>query len=167
MGYLNVHIHQATQTLAYPVLKMANLKRTGIDRKGAVSFEDLVDLAKKNPDAKKAGAIVTFTGIVRGYTHEGKEVEKLEMQAYDELAEKALEKISAELRAKKGIADVIVHHLVGSFGVGEDLVYVVVLADSRRNAFSTAQEAVERYKKEVAVWKKEYLRNGSSYWAKE
>ena len=167
MGNLNVLIHQATQALTYPVHKMADLKRTGIDRKETVRFQDLVDLAKKNPDASKAGAIVTFTGIVRGYTHEGKEVDKLEMQAYDELAEKALEKISAELRVKKGVVDVIIHHLVGSFRVGEDLVYVVVLADSRRNAFSTAQEAVECYKKEVAVWKKEYLKDGSSYWVKE
>ena len=147
--------------------KMTELKRTSISQKGTVDLTQLIDLAKKNPDASKAGAIVTFTGIVRGYTHEGREVEKLEMQAYDELAEKALEKISAELRAKKGVVDAIVHHLVGSFDVGEDLVYVVVLADSRRNAFSTAQEAVERYKKEVAVWKKEYLKNGSSYWVKE
>ena len=146
---------------------MTEPRHTGIARKGTVSFQALFNLAKKNPEASKAGAIVTFTGIVRGYTHEGKEVEKLEMQAYDELAEKALEQISRELCIKKGVVDVIIHHLVGSFGVGEELVYVVVLADSRKTAFTTAQEAVERYKKEVAVWKKEYLKDGSSYWAKE
>ena len=167
MDNLNLLIYQATQVVTSPVREMTELKRTGIDHKGTVRFQDLFDLAMKNPQASKAGAIVTFTGIVRGYTHEGKEVEKLEMQAYDELAEKALGQISNELCAKKGVVDVIIHHLVGSFGVGEDLVYVVVLADSRKNAFSTAREAVERYKKEVAVWKKEYLKDGSSYWVKE
>jgi len=146
---------------------MTELKRTGIDRKGTLRFQDLLELAKKNPDAKRAGAMVTFTGIVRGYTHEGKEVERLEMQAYDELAEKALDEIQVELRSRRGVVDVIIHHLVGSFGVGEDLVYVLVLADSRRNAFSAAEEAVEAYKKRVAVWKKEYLKNGSSYWIRE
>lgn len=146
---------------------MTRLKSTGIDPKGTVLFQELLELAKRNPEASRAGAIVTFTGIVRGYTHQGKEVEKLEIHAYNEIAEKALEEISAELRSRKGVVDVIIHHLVGTFNVGEDLVYVIVTADSRRNAFSTAEAAVEAYKKRVAVWKKEYLKDGSSYWVKE
>lgn len=146
---------------------MVEHKRTGIDRKGTVSLLDLLELARKKPDAPRAGAIVTFTGIVRGYTHDGKKVEKLELEAYDELADKALEKISTDLRARSGVVDVLIHHLVGTFSVGEDLVYVVVSADSRENAFSTAREAVERYKKEAAVWKKEYLADGTSQWVEE
>ena len=146
---------------------MAELRSTGIDRKGTVSLEDLICLARKNPEAWKAGAIITFTGIVRGETHSGEGVEKLELEAYDELAEKALEKISSDLRANKGVVDVLIHHLVGTFDIGEDLVYVVVLADSRERGFTAAREAVERYKKEVAVWKKEYLADGSSRWLGE
>jgi len=146
---------------------MVELKRTGIDRKGEVSLQDLLELARKNPDTSRAGAIVTFSGIVRGYTHDGKKVEKLELEAYDELAEKALEKISSDLRSRRGVVDVLIHHLVGTFSIGEDLVHVVVLADSRENAFSTAREAVERYKKEAAVWKKEYLADGTSQWISE
>jgi molybdopterin synthase catalytic subunit len=143
---------------------VVELKRTGIDVKGTVSLSDLLDLARKNTEAHSAGAIVTFTGIVRGYTHSGEEVRKLELEAYDELAEKALEKISSDLRTRKGVVDVLIHHLVGTFDIGEDLVYVIVLADSRENAFITAREAVERYKKEAAVWKKEYLDDGTSKW---
>ena len=143
------------------------LKSTGIDRKGTVSLLDVLELARRNPEAARAGAIVTFTGIVRGYTHQGQGVEKLELEAYDELAEKSLEDISSDLRARPGVVDVLIHHLVGTFSIGEDLVYVVVLADSRENAFKTAREAVERYKKETAVWKKEYLSDGTSDWVKE
>jgi len=146
---------------------LVQLRSTGIDRKGTVSLEDLISLARKNPEARRAGAIVTFTGIVRGQTHNGESVDKLEMEAHTELAEKALEKISSDLREKKGVVDVLIHHLVGTFNVGEDLVYVVVLADSRERGFTTAREAVERYKKEVAVWKKEYLTDGSSRWIGE
>jgi molybdopterin synthase catalytic subunit len=146
---------------------MGELKRTGIDKKGTVSLLDLLELVRRNPGISRAGAIVTFSGIVRGYTHDRKKVEKLELEAYDELAEKALEKISSDLRTKPGVVDVLIHHLVGTFSIGEDLVYVVVLADSRENAFSTAREAVERYKKEAAVWKKEYLADGTYQWAKE
>jgi molybdopterin synthase catalytic subunit len=146
---------------------LVQLRRTGIDRKGTVSLEDLIGLARKNPEAYKAGAIVTFTGIVRGQTHSGESVDKLELEAHNELAERALEKISSDLRANEGVVDVLIHHLVGAFDVGEDLVYVVVLADSREGGFTTAREAVERYKKEVAVWKKEYLADGSSRWIGE
>lgn len=146
---------------------MVELKRIGIDRKGEVRLEDLLQLARRSPEASRAGAIVTFSGIVRGYTHEGKKVEKLELEAYDELAEKALEKISSDLRSRPGVVDVLIHHSVGAFSVGEDLVYVVVLADSRENAFSTAREAVERYKKEAPLWKKEHLADGTSHWVEE
>lgn len=146
---------------------LIQFKRTGIDRKGEVSLFDLIEFARKNPKANQAGAIVTFTGIVRGYSHQDKEVESLELEAYDALAEKALEKISLELCARKGVVDVLIHHLVGTFHVGEDLVHVIVLADSRENAFITAREAVERYKKEVAVWKKEYFADGTSRWVRE
>ena len=146
---------------------MVLLKRTGIDQKGEVHLVDLIELAKKNPEARRAGAVVTFTGIVRGYTHEGLEVDRLEMEAYNELAEKALERISTDLKGRLGVVDVLIHHFVGTFGIGEELVHVVVLADSRKNAFATAQEAVERYKKEVAIWKREFLRDGTSHWVTE
>lgn len=145
-------------------MSLVQLRSTGIDRKGTVSLEDLIGLARNNKEAHRAGAIVTFTGIVRGQTYEGESVDKLEMEAHNEFAEKALEEISSDLRKNKGVVDVLIHHLVGTFDVGEDLVYVVVLADSRERGFTTAREAVERYKKEAAVWKKEYLKDGSSRW---
>ena len=109
-------------------------------------------MVKENPEISKSGAIVTFTGIVRGVTHDGKEVEKLELEAYDELAEKMLTKICDELRAKSGIVDVLIHHLTGVFMVGEDMVYVVVAGSSRNDVFPILIEAVERYKHEVAIW---------------
>ena len=146
---------------------MGTLKRTGVDRKGTISLFDVLELARRNPEVARAGAIVTFTGMVRGYTHQGQGVEKLELEAYDDLAEKSLEKISSDLRARPGVVDVLIHHLVGTFSIGEDLVYVVALADSRDNAFRTAREAVERYKKETAVWKKEYLSDGTSDWVRD
>ena len=143
---------------------MADIKRSGISRKGTVSLQDLLNLAKSNPNLKKGGAIATFTGIVRGYTHEGKIVEKLEVEACEEEASKALVEISEELRLSQGVIDVLIHHLVGEFYVGEDLVYVVTIGKSRKDAFKALELAVEKYKKTAEIWKKEYLRDGTSYW---
>ena len=102
---------------------MLNIKRTGIDNKGTISLPDLIAFARQNPGIDESGAIATFTGIVRGYTHDGEQVEKLELEAYEEVAEKTLEKISDELRIKSGIVDVFIHLLKGTFSVGEEIVY--------------------------------------------
>ena len=143
---------------------MGNLKRTGVSRKGEISLQNILNLVRDKPELKRGGAIVTFTGIVRGYTHEGKEVQKLEVEAHLEEANKALAKISEALCTKPGVVDVIIYHLTGEFYVGEDLVYVVVVGKSRKDAFQALEEAVERYKTEATIWKKEYLRDGTSRW---
>jgi molybdopterin synthase catalytic subunit len=146
---------------------MKNIKRTGIGKKGMLSLQDLINFAKKNPKSDEVGAIATFTGVVRGYTHEGDNVEKLELEAYEEVAEHTLQTISDELRRKPGIVDVLIHHLIGTFTIGEEMVYVVVTGRSRKEVFSTLITAVERYKHEVPLWKKEYLKDGKSYWISE
>ncbi len=146
---------------------MENIKRTGIGKKGMLSLQDLINFAKKNPKSDEVGAIATFTGVVRGYTHEGDNVEKLELEAYEEVAEHTLQTISDELRRKPGIVDVLIHHLIGTFTIGEEMVYVVVTGRSRKEVFSTLITAVERYKHEVPLWKKEYLKDGKSYWISE
>lgn len=146
---------------------MVDINRVGISRKSTVSLQDLLSLAKRNPDLKKGGAIAAFTGIVRGYTHDGKEVQKLEIEASEDEASKALAEISEELRARPGVIDVLIHHLIGEFEVGEDLVYVVVIGKSRKDAFQALEEAVDRYKKKAEIWKKEYLKDGTSYWISE
>ena len=144
---------------------MAKIKRAGIEKKGEISLEDLLALVKNNPELSKSGAIATFTGVVRGFTRDGAKVEKLELEAYNEAAEKTLNKICDELKKKPGIVEVLIHHLTGTFLVGEDIVYVVIAGASRKDVFSTLIEAVERYKHEAAIWKKEYLKDGTSRWA--
>ena len=146
---------------------MVEIRRVGISRKGTISLQDILNIARSNSNLKKGGAIATFTGIVRGYTHGGKKVVKLKVEACEDEARKALTEISEELRARPGVIDVLIHHLVGEFYVKEDLVYVVVIGKSRRDAFQALEEAVERYKKKAEIWKKEYLGDGTSYWITE
>ena len=64
-----------------------------------------------------------------------------------------------------------IHHLLGEFKVGEELVYVSVTRTHRSNVFPVLQEAVESYKKKVPIFKKEYIVNKESkmksYWVSE
>ncbi|MFH0748326.1 MAG: molybdenum cofactor biosynthesis protein MoaE [Candidatus Bathyarchaeota archaeon] len=146
---------------------MGQIRRIGISQKGTIALQDLLSFIRQNPDLKKGGAIATFTGIVRGYTHDGKKVAKLEVEASEDEAFKTLTAISKELRSRPGVIDVLIHHLVGEFFVGEDLVYVVVVGKSRSDAFQALEHAVDQYKQIAEIWKKEYLDDGTSFWVSE
>jgi len=126
-----------------------------VHEKGTFSVSDLLGNTRKSVNFEKAGAIALFIGVARGETLEGEKVQKLTLEAYEEKANEVLTKICTELSRKTGIVDVQIHHLLGEFDVGEDLVYVLVAGSHRKDVFSVLQEAVERYKSEVPVFKKE------------
>jgi len=145
--------------------------QTRVHEKGKFSFLDMIKSTKNQPNFKKAGAIALFIGLVRGETLKGDKVQKLELEAYEEKANEILASICNDLKKKQGIVDVQIHHLLGEFSVGEDLVYVLVAGAHRRNVFPVLEEAVERYKKEAPIFKKEYITDEkgktTAYWATE
>jgi molybdopterin synthase catalytic subunit len=143
----------------------------GIHKKGELTLSELLKFIKEQADFRKAGAIAIFIGVVRGETVDGENVEQLELEAYEEEANKILGGICEELKKREGVVDVQIHHFVGEFSVGEDLVYIVVAGSHRGNVFGVLQEAVERYKHEAPVFKKEHIVNKTgvkeSYWVSE
>jgi molybdopterin synthase catalytic subunit len=143
----------------------------GVHEKGTFSVLDLLNNAKKNENYEKAGAIALFIGVVRGENLEGEKVQKLTLEAYEEKANEVLTKICEELSKKKGIVDVQIHHLLGEFNVGEEIVYVSVAGSHRTDVFPVLREAVERYKNEAPVFKKEQIADAKGaadeYWVSE
>ena len=143
----------------------------GVHGKGTFSAQDTINNIKKDPNYYKAGAIGLFIGVVRGETLEGEKVEKLELEAYEEKANQVLAKICDDLKQKPGIVNVQIHHLLGEFNIGDDLVYVAVAGSHRTDIFPVLREAVERYKREAPVFKKEQIVNekgsSSQYWVSE
>ena len=143
----------------------------GIHKKGEFTLSELLKSVKERSDFHGAGAIATFVGVVRGETLEGEDVTGLELEAYEEQANKVLGGICGELKKREGVVDVQIHHFVGKFTVGEDLVYVVVAETQKKNVFGVLQEAVERYKSETPVFKKEHIvdEEGAkeAYWVSE
>ncbi len=147
------------------------MKYIGIHKKGELTLSQLLKSVKERADFPKAGALALFIGVVRGETLGGENVERLELEAYEEEANRILGRICEELKERDGVIDVQIHHFVGEFSVGEDLVYVVVAGAHRENVFAVLREAVERYKHETPVFKKEHIvaKTGSpeSYWVSE
>jgi molybdopterin synthase catalytic subunit len=151
---------------------VANLTKTvGVHQKGSISLLDIINKTKSKPAFREAGAIAVFVGVVRGKTLKGEKVQKLELQAYQEKANEVLNKICDDLKKKPGIVDVQIHHLLGEFHVGEDIVYVVVAGSHREDVFPVLEEAVERYKKDAPIFKKELVTTAKgekrAYWLEE
>lgn len=145
--------------------------QAGVHGKGTFSLLDTLKSVKDEPDFKKAGALAIFVGVVRGETTKSERVEKLEVEAYEEQANRIINRICRDLKKEKGITEVQIHHFLGSFEVGEDLVYVLVAGAHRHDVFPVLEAAVDRYKKEVPIFKKEYITDKAgmteSYWVSE
>lgn len=145
--------------------------QAGVHAKGTFSLEDALKSIRGEIDFRKAGAIAIFVGVVRAETPKGDVVQKLTLEAYEEKADEVLSQIRMDLMKRKGIVDVQIHHLLGKFAVGEDMVYVLVAGSHRKDVFPVLEEAVERYKKEAPIFKKEFITTekgeGASYWVEE
>ncbi|MGB9676342.1 MAG: molybdenum cofactor biosynthesis protein MoaE [Candidatus Bathyarchaeales archaeon] len=145
--------------------------KAGVHEKGEISITDIIRKAKNSCDFQKVGAIALFIGVVRGENERGEKVQKLRLEAYEEKANETLSAICNDLKKKPGIVDVQIHHLLGEFSVGEDLVYVLVAGSHRKEVFAVLEEAVERYKKEAPIFKKEYVADEkgkvTAYWTTE
>ena len=145
--------------------------KAGVHERGTLTISNLLENTRKNPDFHKVGAIATFIGVVRGETKEGEIVKELELEAYKEKADEVLESICRELQAIEGIIDVQIHHFTGKFHVGEELVYVLVAGSHRSHVFPVLEKAVERYKKEAPIFKKETITDKmglvKSHWTSE
>jgi MoaE-MoaD fusion protein len=104
-------------------------------------------LAERVRDAR-AGAVVTFSGVTR-------EVERLEYEAYAEMAEERMAAIAAEAVERHGLCAAAVEHRVGDVPRSEPSVIVAVSAPHRGEAFAGAREIIDRVKAEAPIWKKE------------
>ena len=132
------------------------MKRAGVHQKGTFSMFDMITDLKNRKNFDKAGAFTMFVGVVRGRNEKNENVQELEIQAYEEKADGVLAEICNDLKKKPGIVDVQIHHMLGKFNVGEDLVYVLVAGSHRQDIYPVLQEAVERYKHQAPIFKKEH-----------
>ena len=109
-----------------------------------------------------AGAIATFVGTTRAHSR-GREVVRLEYEAYEGMAEAEMERIADELRARHDVIDVAIHHRVGPVEIGETSVVIAVSAAHRAAAFDACRAAIDTLKQTVPLWKKELYVGGEEW----
>lgn len=116
--------------------------------------------------SEKAGCIVTFEGIVR-ITNNKREVVSLELETYEPMAVKELQKIMSEAMNQWELSDLVITHRIGKLDVGETIVLIAVSAPHRMEAFLACQYCIDELKKRVPLWKKEIFADGEAWVERE
>jgi molybdopterin synthase catalytic subunit len=105
------------------------------------------------------GAVVTFEGTVRNNT-KGRRTLYLDYECYESMALKMMNQIAHDLAAAHDVCQVAMVHRLGRMLIGEASVAVIVMSPHRRAAFEASLEGINRIKKVVPIWKKEYFADG-------
>jgi len=121
-----------------------------------------VDAVVAEVTSEDAGGIATFVGTVRRQSR-GRDVEYLEYEAYEEMAEPMLRALADELTAKHGLTKMAVHHRVGRVEIGEPSVVIAVSAPHRAAALDACREAIDTLKETIPLWKKEVYAGGEEW----
>ena len=109
--------------------------------------------------APGAGAIVTFTGIVRG--DGGLSV--MEIEHYPGMTERAITAIAGQAVARWSLIDALVIHRHGRLAVGETIMMVATAAPHRVAAFEAAEFLMDYLKSRAPFWKKEIGQDGAEW----
>ncbi len=118
----------------------------------------LSDVAASVED-RRAGAIATFAGTTRA-TNRGRQVLRLEYEAYPEMAVSEFEKIAAEARERWQLCGLSIVHRTGVVPIGQISVAIAVSAPHRGEAISACSFAIDRLKHVAPIWKKEHFEGG-------
>jgi MoaE-MoaD fusion protein len=110
----------------------------------------------------EAGGIATFVGTVRKSSR-GRDVDYLEYEAFEEMAEPMLSRLAADLEEKHGLCGVAIHHRVGRVEIGEASVVIAVSAPHRAAALEACREAIDTLKTTIPLWKKEVYAGGEEW----
>lgn len=111
-------------------------------------------LAAFTADRNQAGAVASFTGLVRSTT-DGAAVSRLTLQAYPGFTEKVMADIEAEARGRFDVQDVLAVHRWGEIEVGHPIIFVAVASAHRRPAFEAVDFLMDQFKVRAPFWKKE------------
>lgn len=122
-----------------------------------------LDAEKRVLENVAAGACVTFEGWVRNH-NEGRDVLRLDYQAYALLAVAEGESILAEASTRFAIRSARAIHRTGSLAIGDLAVWVGVSADHRGAAFDACRWIIDEVKLRVPIWKNEHYADGDSGW---
>jgi len=128
-----------------------------------IHLDELIERLSIN----STGAVVMFTGLVRGFTEreDPHETLQLEYEAYEPMAEKMMCRIAEEIRGKwPEVESIAIFQRIGKLKPGTPTVTIACTAAHRdTGVFEAARYGIDRLKEIVPIWKKEYSTSGESW----
>lgn len=129
----------------------------------AEEFDVSAEIARLTAGRTDIGAIVTFSGTVRGGTG-GKAIDAITLEHYPGMTEGELERIEAEAHQRWPLQGSTIIHRIGRLRPGENIVLVVTASAHRQAAFEAAEFLMDYLKTDAPFWKKEDLPGGAAHW---
>lgn len=111
-------------------------------------------------EAETAGAVNVFIGTVRNHSL-GKEVVRLEYEAYDSMAIKKMKELVNMAAEQWPIQKASIAHRKGTLMIGDVAVVIAVSTPHRADSFAACQWIIDNLKQVVPIWKKEFYKDGA------
>jgi molybdopterin synthase catalytic subunit len=126
-------------------------------------FDTAAEIAKLSAASTETGAVVTFTGLVRG-SDDGRPLTAMTLEHYPGMTEAALQAIEAEARRRWPLDGVTIVHRIGRLEPGAPIVLVATASRHRSAAFEDAEFLMDYLKTRAPFWKKETGVDGRGQW---
>ena len=110
----------------------------------------------------RAGAVVSFAGVVRDHDH-GRTVTLLEYEGHPS-AEAVLREVADEIAADPDVYAVAVSHRVGRLEIGDVALAAAVSTAHRAAAFAACARLVDEAKARLPIWKHQVFADGTDEW---
>jgi molybdopterin synthase catalytic subunit len=107
-----------------------------------------------------AGAVVTFTGLVRD---NGGSLAAMEIEHYPGMTERAITAMMQEAKTRWSLVDALVIHRFGVLKGSEPIMMVATAARHRADAFAAAEFLMDYLKSRAPFWKKEMGADGAAW----
>jgi molybdopterin synthase catalytic subunit len=109
---------------------------------------------------RRAGAMVTFTGLVRD---NGGALQAMEIEHYPGMTERAISAMVDEAVTRWSLEDALVIHRYGRLGPQDQIMMVATAAPHRGHAFAAAEFLMDYLKSRAPFWKKELAADGTAW----
>jgi molybdopterin synthase catalytic subunit len=125
------------------------------------SFDPEAELAAFRAGRLGAGALASFTGLVRAKDNA---TTHLQLDHYPAFTQATMDAIEADAQARFDVIATLVIHRAGCLAVGEPIVFVAALSAHRKPALECVDYLMDRLKTEAAFWKQEIGPSGQRTW---
>ena len=101
------------------------------------------------------GAVTSFVGYVRD-NNNNSAVESINLEVYEMMAYKQLEKIIAEAKNRWSLIDTLIIHRYGNLEVNDKIVLVASFSSHRKDSYEACNFIMDYLKKNAPFWKNEF-----------